>query len=354
MRPGRWLKTVDQYYYGQRNDFTHAGVGYQLDSIVQSLDVNPDRRFTFAEQAFFQRWWNEQTAERRNVTKRLVGSGQLSFVLNGWAQHDEATPHFITMMDQTSLGNRFLMQVSSSSSDPVQFLSLQGCASSGDSPAAAGSWLSLGWGSKLLKAGTVQEFNFTPRVSWQLDPFGHSATQAVLLTAGFGADSMFFGRIDYQDRRARLASRRMEYVWRASPTLGASAQIFAGANLGGSYGPPSGLCWDQEGCNGGDPMIDDGDCEIFEPDNVKPIVDTAVENALEYANGTQGNNVYFMMCARIGALSVCVCLRAIMFSRLHCCCPVLSPPVEGLGGWVLQGLGFPIRERKRVVQEPGQ
>ena len=30
----------------------------------------------------------------------------------------------------------------------------------------------------------------------------------------------------------------MEYVWRASPTLGASAQIFAGANLGGSYGPP--------------------------------------------------------------------------------------------------------------------
>jgi hypothetical protein len=35
------------------------------------------------------------------------------------------------MLDQTSLGNRFLMQ----------------------------------------------EFNFTPRVSWQLDPFGHSATQ---------------------------------------------------------------------------------------------------------------------------------------------------------------------------------
>ena len=68
MRPGRWLKTVDQYYYGQRNDFTHAGVGYQLDSIVQSLEVNIARRFTFAEQAFFQRWWNEQNEERRNVT----------------------------------------------------------------------------------------------------------------------------------------------------------------------------------------------------------------------------------------------------------------------------------------------
>ena len=55
-----------------------------------------------------------------------------------------------------------------------------------------------------------REFNFTPRVSWQLDPFGHSATQAVLLTAGFGADSMFFGRIDYQDRRARQAAGTME------------------------------------------------------------------------------------------------------------------------------------------------
>jgi hypothetical protein len=128
----------------------------------------------------------------------------------------------------------------------------------------------------------------------------------------------------------------MEYVWRASPTLGTSAEIFAGANLGGScvsqfhtqhvsasvvirtvtrtfgvqpkhfhvldihrsvplsqtpwrdrYGPPSGLCWDQQGCNGGDPIIDDGNCETFEPANVKPVVDTAVENALLYANGTQ-------------------------------------------------------------------
>ena len=175
-----------------------------------------------------------------------MASGQLSFVLNGWAQHDEACPHFITMLDQTTLGNRFIHR----------------------------------------------EFNFTPRVSWQLDPFGHSATQAVLLTAGFGADSMFFGRVDYQDRRARRARGNMEYVWRASPTLGASAQILAGANLGGekpfhslmsvvpslswqmvvchisklktslatgSYGPPQGLCWDQQACEGGDPIIDDGE-----------------------------------------------------------------------------------------------
>ena len=182
-----------------------------------------------------------------------------------------------------------------------------------------------------------REFNFTPRVSWQLDPFGHSATQAVLLTAGFGADSMFFGRIDYQDRRARQAAGTMEcalqpfadthmhthththteqlltaqraqrYVWRASPTLGASAQIFAGANLGGSYGPPGNLCWDQAHCEGhttgSDPIIDDTECNIFEPTNVKPVVDEAVRYALQYSQGVAGTqNVYLCVLHRGGAL----------------------------------------------------
>jgi hypothetical protein len=141
-----------------------------------------------------------------------VASGQLSFVLNGWAQHDEACPHFITMLDQTTLGNRFIHR----------------------------------------------EFNFTPRVSWQLDPFGHSATQAVLLTAGFGADSMFFGRVDYQDRRARRARGNMEYVWRASPTLGASAQILAGANLGGEK--PFHVC-------GPEPVLADGRLSYIKTQN---------------------------------------------------------------------------------------
>jgi hypothetical protein len=37
-----------------------------------------------------------------------------------------------------------------------------------------------------------------PRVGWQIDPFGHSATQAALLSAEVGFDGLFFGRIDYQ------------------------------------------------------------------------------------------------------------------------------------------------------------
>ena len=63
----------------------------------------------------------------------------------------------------------------------------------------------------------------------------------------------------------------------------------------GGAGPPEGLCWDQRSCEGGEPIVDDGECNIFEPNNVKPIVDKAVAAAREYAAGTVGNNVYFLM-----------------------------------------------------------
>lgn len=37
-------------------------------------------------------------------------------------------------------------------------------------------------------------------LSTQVDPFGHSATQASLLSGLLGFDSLFFGRADYQVR----------------------------------------------------------------------------------------------------------------------------------------------------------
>jgi hypothetical protein len=41
-------------------------------------------------------------------------------------------------------------------------------------------------------------FGFAPKVAWQIDPFGHSATQAALLSAAAGYEALFFGRADYQ------------------------------------------------------------------------------------------------------------------------------------------------------------
>jgi len=41
-------------------------------------------------------------------------------------------------------------------------------------------------------------FGINPKVAWQIDPFGHSATQAALLSAAAGFEALFFGRADYQ------------------------------------------------------------------------------------------------------------------------------------------------------------
>jgi len=55
----------------------------------------------------------------------------------GFCMHDEAATHYIDMIDQTTLGHQFL----------------------------------------------IEEFGVTPRIGWQIDPFGHSAVQAYLLGA---------------------------------------------------------------------------------------------------------------------------------------------------------------------------
>jgi hypothetical protein len=41
-------------------------------------------------------------------------------------------------------------------------------------------------------------FGVHPRVGWQVDPFGHSATQAALMSAAVGFEGLFFGRADFQ------------------------------------------------------------------------------------------------------------------------------------------------------------
>lgn len=63
--------------------------------------------------------------------------------------HDEATTHYIDMIDQTTLGHRFIKK----------------------------------------------EFNKIPRIGWQIDPFGHSAVQAYLLSTEVRDPFLLIARI---------------------------------------------------------------------------------------------------------------------------------------------------------------
>lgn len=56
-------------------------------------------------------------------------------------------------------------------------------------------------------------------VAWQIDTFGHSKEFASIL-ALMGFDTLFFARIDIDERRYRRAKKLMEFIWSANPNLG--------------------------------------------------------------------------------------------------------------------------------------
>lgn len=95
---------MDQYYTGANASVYLASVQYIFDSVVTELLKEPERHFTFCEISFFSRWYYEQTAKTREVVKGLVKSGQITFVNGAWVMHDEASAHYVSMIDQTTLG----------------------------------------------------------------------------------------------------------------------------------------------------------------------------------------------------------------------------------------------------------
>ncbi|XP_030485943.2 alpha-mannosidase [Cannabis sativa] len=239
-----WLKTVDQYYVGSNNSIQGACVENTLDSVVQSLLRDPNRMFVFAEMAFFQRWWVEQSPYIQEVVKKLlVDSGQLEFINGGWCMHDEATTHYIDMIDQTTLGHYYIKS----------------------------------------------QFNKVPRAGWQIDPFGHSAVQAYLLGAELGFESLHFARIDYQDRAKRKGDKSLEVIWRGSKTFGSSSQIFTNA-FPVHYSPPNGFHF--EVFDDFVPVQDNPNLFDF---NVQRRVQDFIDAAITQANVTRTNHIMWTM-----------------------------------------------------------
>ncbi|XP_038973707.1 alpha-mannosidase-like isoform X1 [Phoenix dactylifera] len=238
-----WLKTIDQYYVGSNNSIQGACVMNVLDSVVDALLKDPNRKFVFAEQAFFQRWWREQNEQTQEVVRKLVDSGQLEFINGGWCMHDEATVHYVDMIDQTTLGHRMIKK----------------------------------------------QFNKVPRVGWQIDPFGHSAVQAYLLGAELGFDSVHFARIDYQDRQKRKVGKSLEVIWRGSKTFGSSSQIFANA-FPVHYSPPEGF-----GFEVNDDILPVQDDKLLYDYNVEQRVNDFIDAAITQANVTRTNHMMWTM-----------------------------------------------------------
>jgi hypothetical protein len=97
--------------------------------------------------------------------------------------HDEANPSFVDMVDQTTLGHRWLKN----------------------------------------------EFDVTPKSTWQIDPFGHSTFQASMMSAPIaGYNSVLWARSDNQEIPARDARREEEFIWAPSKTFGLNSATYGG------------------------------------------------------------------------------------------------------------------------------
>lgn len=98
-----WLKTVDSYYQEDVNQI--------ITNVVKSLVENPIRTFTQVEIYFFNRWWKQQNDDTKNVVRKLVNDGQLSFANGGWCVNDEGVAYYNQIIDQMTLGLELLIKL---------------------------------------------------------------------------------------------------------------------------------------------------------------------------------------------------------------------------------------------------
>ena len=137
-----------------------------LDKVVNYLSDHADRKFNWSDLAFFNRWWQDQTEEKKNQVKKLVNDKQFIFMGGGWVMNDEALPSYKEVLLQMRVGLDFLKQT----------------------------------------------FGIRPNIGWQIDPFGHSAvTPAVLHKLGY--DGLVGNRISQDFKNKMSQGEGYNFIW---------------------------------------------------------------------------------------------------------------------------------------------
>ncbi|XP_068133236.1 epididymis-specific alpha-mannosidase [Hyperolius riggenbachi] len=167
-----WVYTVQESM--------HAYAANVYTSVVEELMREKHRKFIVVEQEFFRLWWDTVAGElQKQQVHQLVQEGRLEFIIGGQVMHDEAVTAIDDQILQLTEGHGFLYQT----------------------------------------------FGVRPEFSWHVDPFGASATSPTLFSmAGFNGH--LISRIDYDVKAAMQNSKKLQFVWRASPSLEEKQEIF--------------------------------------------------------------------------------------------------------------------------------
>ncbi|KAI4879369.1 hypothetical protein NFI96_019459, partial [Prochilodus magdalenae] len=180
-----WVYTVQESMHAYaRNVYT---------TVVEELSRVKDRKFIAVEQEFFRLWWDTTATQwHKKQVRQLLQEGRLEFIIGGQVMHDEAVTDIDDAILQLTEGHGFLYET----------------------------------------------FGVRPRFSWHVDPFGASATTPVLFAlAGF--DAHLISRIDYDLKDSMQKKKKLQFVWRGSPSLGKTQEIFTHTMDQYSYCTPS-------------------------------------------------------------------------------------------------------------------
>uniref|UniRef100_A0A8C8VKA8 Alpha-mannosidase n=1 Tax=Pelusios castaneus TaxID=367368 RepID=A0A8C8VKA8_9SAUR len=180
-----WVYTVQESM--------HAYAANVYTSVVEELMKGKQRKFIAVEQEFFRLWWDTVATDvHKQQVHQLLQEGRLEFVIGGQVMHDEAVTQIDDQILQLTEGHGFLY-------------------------------------------GT---FGVRPQFSWHVDPFGASATTPTLFAlAGFNAH--LISRIDYDLKDNMQKTKRLQFVWRGSPSLSEKQEIFTHVMDQYSYCTPS-------------------------------------------------------------------------------------------------------------------
>ena len=137
-----------------------------LDSVLEALQEDPERRFVWEEVSFLSRWWQQASEQQRETVRKLQEARQLEFIGGGWVMHDEADTSLRGVLNQMTEGLVFLNKT----------------------------------------------LGVRPMVGWHIDPFGHSSYTPQLFSL-LHYDMFVLNRIPDHIKQDMKQNQGLEFFW---------------------------------------------------------------------------------------------------------------------------------------------